>query len=221
MVGMTLVMADSRSHPARSAPQSADADVSPVPPGPAAADDALLAARLARRDEAALAEAYDRHAGAVLGVLSRLLDQGTAQEVTQDVFLRLWDRPEAFDPARAGLRAYLLVMARSRALDRLRAARATVPLHTEDGEERPLADGRPGPEGRSEERAQRDQVRAALSGLSDTHRETVERAYLRAESREEIALAMGVPVGTVKSRLSYALKHLKTQLGKEGGAWLD
>lgn len=214
-------MADSRSHPARSAPPLAEAGARSVPSVPEAGDDALLAARLARRDETALAEAYDRHAGAVLGVLRRLLDQGTAQEVTQDVFLRLWDRPEAFDPARAGLRAYLLVMARSRALDRLRAARATVPLHTEDGEEWPLADGRPGPVGRSEERAQRDQVRVALSGLSDTHRETVERAYLRAESREEIALAMGVPVGTVKSRLSYALKYLKTQLGKEGGAWLD
>lgn len=88
-----------------------------------AVPDVALAARLVRRDEAALAEIYDAHAAAVFGVLVRLLDHATAQEVLQDVFVRLWDRPEAFDPARAGLRAYLLVMARSRALDRLRGAR--------------------------------------------------------------------------------------------------
>lgn len=186
-----------------------------------AVPDAALAARLVRRDEAALAEIYDAHAAAVFGVLVRLLDHATAQEVLQDVFVRLWDRPEAFDPARAGLRAYLLVMARSRALDRLRGARVTVPLHGEDGVTLPLPDGRPSLTRLSEDRARRDRVHAALSGLSGAHRETVERAYLRGESREEIARAMDVPVGTVKSRLSYALKHLKRHLGEEGGAWLD
>ncbi|BBN96934.1 RNA polymerase, sigma-24 subunit, ECF subfamily [Deinococcus grandis] len=183
--------------------------------------DAALAGRLVRRDEAALAEIYDAHAAAVFGVLVHLLDHATAQEVHQDVFVRLWDRPEAFDPARAGLRAYLLVMARSRALDRLRGARVTVPLHGEDGVTLPLPDGRPSLARLSEDRARRDCVHAALSGLSGAHRETVERAYLRGESREEIARAMDVPVGTVKSRLSYALKHLKRHLGEEGGAWLD
>lgn len=186
-----------------------------------AVPDAALADRLVRRDEAALAEIYDAHAAAVFGVLVHLLDHATAQEVHQDVFVRLWDRPEAFDPARAGLRAYLLVMARSRALDRLRGARVTVPLHGEDGVTLPLPDGRPSLARLSEDRARRDCVHAALSGLSGAHRETVERAYLRGESREEIARAMDVPVGTVKSRLSYALKHLKRHLGEEGGAWLD
>lgn len=215
MVGMTTVMARLSLLSLRSTSPAEEESLSAPP------SDAALAARLVRRDEAALAEAYDTHAGAVFGLLSRLLDHATAQEVLQDVFLRLWERPAAFDPARAGLRAYLLVMARSRALDRLRAARTTVPLHSEDGVDLPLPDGRPGPAQLSEDGARRDRLRAALAGLSDTHRETVERAYLRGQSREEIAQAMGVPVGTVKSRLSYALKHLKIHLGQEGGAWLD
>ncbi len=188
--------------------------------------DAGLAQRLRARDESALSEVYDEHAGAVYGVLHRLLGDAAAQEVLQDVFLRLWERPATFDPARAGLRTFLLVMARSRALDRLRATRATLPLFTEDGAELPFPDAGPGPVTRSEDAQRREQIRAALSQLSAAHRETVERAFLQGESREEISGAMKVPVGTVKSRLNYALRHLravleKAGLGKEVGAWLE
>ncbi|WP_168734950.1 sigma-70 family RNA polymerase sigma factor [Deinococcus sp. KSM4-11] len=185
------------------------------------ADDVALVARLHRRDEAALAEVYDAHVGAVYGVLTRMLDQGTAQEVTQDVFLNLWEHPRAFDPARAGLRTYLLVMARSRGLDRLRAVRQSTPLYSEDGAELPLPDFRPGPSDGAETTQRRERIRAALQELSPAHRETVERAFLRGQTREEIAGSMGTPVGTVKSRISYALKHLKRVLGEEVGAWLD
>ncbi len=183
--------------------------------------DLVLAARLRRRDERALAEAYDLHAAAMYGVLTRLLDAASAQEVLQDVFVRLWERPEAYDPDRAGLRAYLLVVARSRALDRLRATKVTTPLHPEDGGELSLPDEQPGPAQRSEAQARAGRVQQALGGLSATHRETVERAYLRGETREEIAAGMGVPVGTVKSRLSHALGHLRRLLGEEARSWLD
>ncbi len=188
--------------------------------------DGRLALRLRQRDEAALSEVYDQHSGVVFGVLSRLLGDAAAQEVLQDVFLRLWERPESYDPARAGLKTFLLVMARSRALDRLRATKASLPLFTEEGAELPLPDSGPGPVARSEDAQRREQIRAALSQLSAAHRETVERAYLAGESREEISGAMNVPVGTVKSRLNYALKHLrvvlqKAGLGKEVETWLE
>lgn len=187
----------------------------------AGADDAALVARLRRRDEAALGEVYDTHSGAIYGVLTRMLDQGAAQEVMQDVFLRLWEKPEAFDPTRAGLRAFLLVMARSRGLDRLRTVRGTTPLYADDGAELPLPDARPGPAHGAESTQRRERIRAALHELSPAHRESVERAFLRGQTREEIAQSMDVPVGTVKSRISYALKHLKRVLGEEVGAWLD
>ncbi|WP_034418013.1 sigma-70 family RNA polymerase sigma factor [Deinococcus frigens] len=208
-----------RSQPATAA-ERAEEHVQAAQAGPQQAEqpdtDARLALRLRQREEAALSEVYDQHSGAVYGVLNRLLGDAAAQEALQDVFVRLWERPESYDPARAGLKTFLLVMARSRALDRLRATKATLPLFTEDGAELPFPDTGPGPVGHSEDAQRREQIRAALSQLSAAHRETVERAFLVGESREEISGAMKVPVGTVKSRLSYALKHLRAVLEKAG-----
>lgn len=181
----------------------------------------LLLQRLQQKDETALAETYDLYSGVVFGVLLKFLDQGTAEEVLQDVFLRLWNRPEMLDLSRGTMRAFLLVMARSRALDKLRAQKATVPLQTEEGYELPLSDERVNPAKKSEQEQQRGRVQAAIAELSEVHRETVTRAFLKGQTREEISVGMGVPVGTVKSRISYALKHLKRVLGEEGSAWLD
>lgn len=185
------------------------------------ATDAGLAIRLLHHDESALAEVYDLYAGVVFGVLSRMVNHAMAQEVTQDVFLRLWEKPEAYDPKRAGLKAYLLVMARSRGLDVLRAQKQTVALYTEEGAELPLSDQRHGPQSESEAVQRREHIQKALAELSEHHREVVERAYLQGHTRMEIAEATGVPIGTVKSRLSYALKHLKRVLGEEVSVWLD
>jgi RNA polymerase sigma-70 factor (ECF subfamily) len=207
-------------------PQDGRMNLAPRLGGQAAADartdDAGLAARLRRGDEAALAEVYDAHAAAVHGVLTRLLGEASAQEATQDVFLTLWRRPETFDPGRASLRVYLLVMARSRGLDRLRARKVTLPLHDEEGGPLPFPDARQNPPERAEERHRRDRVRAALTQLSAPHRETVTRAFLQGQTREEIAAEMGIPVGTVKSRLKYALDHLRRVLApEEVRAWLE
>ena len=192
-----------------------------LPNVPAESDPLDLWQRLVARDEAALAEVYGAHSGAVYGVLLGLLDQASAQELLQDVFLKLWGEPQAFDPGRGSLRVFLLVMARSRALDRLRQRKTLLPLFDEEGQELPLPDERPGAVQFSEQATQREVLRRALAGLSDSHQETVRRAFLHGESREEIALSMQVPVGTVKSRLSYALKYLRAALGEEGMAWLD
>lgn len=177
--------------------------------------------RLQLQDEEALATLYDVHSGAVYGVLLRLLDHQTAQEVLQDVFLRLWHNPQSFDPRRASLRVYLLVMARSRALDRLRSRRQTVPLFDEEGAELSLADNSWGPQDLSEQQARRRRLEGALQALSPQQQETVRRAFFMGQSREEISKVMGVPVGTVKSRLSYALKNLRKVLGEEVTLWLD
>lgn len=194
----------------------------PTQPGPLPADlaDAELVARLLAGDQAALEALYDRHAAALYGLALRVVtDAGTAQEVVQEVFSTLWTRPERFDPARGELRAFLLTMTRSRGIDRLRRERATLPLQDEAGEVFPLPDPGPGPQARAEQAAGRDRLRAALTRLSAAHRETVERAYYRDESREQIAEAMQVPVGTVKSRLKYALDKLRASLGE--GGWSE
>lgn len=185
--------------------------------------DAELVARLLRRDEVALGELYDRHSGAMYGLALRLLsDADAAQEVVQDAFLNLWERPGRFDAGRAELRAYFLVVVRSRSLDRLRREKAHLPLMNDEGDEFPLPDERVNLQGAAEQAALSVQVRAALLGLSAAHRETVERAYFGDQSREEIARSMGVPVGTVKSRLKYALEKLKGALGGRGAVgWED
>ncbi len=172
--------------------------------------DAELVARLLRRDESALGALYDRHSGAMYGLALKLLsDADAAQEVVQDAFLNLWERPGRFDAGRAELRAYFLVVVRSRSLDRLRREKGHLPLFSEEGDEFPMPDERVDLQGAAEQVALSGQVRAALVGLSAAHRETVERAYFGDQSREEIAEVMGVPVGTVKSRLKYALDKLR------------
>lgn len=185
--------------------------------------DADLIARLARREEAALGELYDRHAPAAYGLALRVVsDEHAAQEVVQDVFVALWERPGRYDPARAEVRTFVLVMVRSRALDRLRREKPTLALYDEEGQEYPLEDERENVPARAEQAALAAHVRAALADLSAAHRETVERAFFRDESREEIAVAMHVPVGTVKSRLKYALDRLRGVLsGRSERGWVE
>ncbi len=198
--------------------------LSPPPTGPsrrrATLDDVTvsdedLVARLARHDEAALGALYDRHASAVYGLSLRTLqDADLAQELVQDVFVALWDHPGRFDPARAGLRAYLLVVTRSRAIDRLRREKPTLRLYDDDGEEFPIEDPAPSVLDHAEGAQRAERIHTAMRALSAAHRETVDRAFLREESREEIARAMRVPVGTVKSRLKYALDKLREALSR-------
>ena len=89
------------------------------------ASDASLAICIGRWQEEALAEAYRRHGGIVFGLARRLLfDNVLAEEVTQEVFVRLWHEPERFDPERGSLRTYLLTMAHGRAVDLLRSERS-------------------------------------------------------------------------------------------------
>ena len=181
----------------------------------AGSQDIQLVSRLGSHDtvaEAALGLLYDRHAGSVYALLLRMLGHSSAQEVVQDVFLRLWQAPEKYDPVRADLRAYLLVMARSRALDRLRQERGEWRLYDDQGQDFPLPDERQNLFSQAASAEQQAHLARAMTRLSETQRETVRRAFLLGESREEIARTMGVPVGTVKSRLNTALGHLKRVL---------
>lgn len=177
--------------------------------------DAELIARLAFGDEAAFAELYDRYSNAVFGLAKRVTQsEARAEEITQDAFMKLWRNPGTFDASRAALSTYLLTLVRNASIDALRRERPTNSLLDDEGDPLPIPSPDSGPLERAELQQTGVRVRAAMLELSDAHRQTVELAYFRGASREEISAEMGVPVGTVKSRLKYALDKLRNVLGE-------
>lgn len=181
----------------------------------ASLSDAQLIARLGFGDEGAFSVLYDRYSSAVFGLARRVTQsEARAEEITQDAFMKLWRNPSAFDASRAALSTYLLTLVRNASIDALRRERPTNSLEDEAGDPLPIPSPDSGPLERAELAQSAVRVRAAMLELSEAHRRTVELAYFRGASREEISAAMGVPVGTVKSRLKYALDKLKAVLGE-------
>ena len=169
-------------------------------------------------DPAMFARAYDEHGPAVYGAALRVLGNPvTAQDVAQDVFLRLWRRPAAFDARRGDLGAYLRLMARSRALDLWRSAqaggRATDRLKIASGRDEPRTDDQP--VGRFERDEHARTVRAALGALPAPQREAVVLAYWGGLTADEMAARSGVPLGTAKSRVRLGLQRMRGELERD------
>jgi RNA polymerase sigma-70 factor (ECF subfamily) len=170
-------------------------------------------------DPAAFARVYDEHVGSVYGTALRVLrNPATAQDVAQDVFVRLWREPRRFDAARGDVAAYLRLMARSRALDlwrtALAAGRATDRMKIAAGRDEPRPEDQPAAQAelREESRGLRD----ALGALPEAQREAVVLAYWGGLTADEIARRAGVPLGTAKSRVRLGLQRLRAEL--EAGA---
>ena len=179
------------------------------------ASDANLVLAIARYREDALAEAYRRHAGAVFGLARRLLhERAAAEEVVQEVFVRLWNAPERFDPERGTLRSYLLAQAHGRAVDQLRSEVARRRREERGARETALA----GYDVEHEvgDIIVADLVREVLGDLPDTERRPIELAYFRGHTYREVAAILGEPEGTVKSRIRSGLKRMHAQLSVSG-----
>jgi RNA polymerase sigma-70 factor (ECF subfamily) len=177
--------------------------------------DAELRQRMIAGDALALGEAYDDHAGAVFGVAWRMLgDRPSAEDIVQDVFLRLWQRPEGYDPARGRLRAWLCAAARHRAIDQLRRA------ETYDRCLRLLAAGLlarvPDPADPAIRDVMAEAVRVAVGALPEPQRIAVMLAYYGGLSYREVAVALGIAEGTAKSRLRLGLRTLAASLSDQG-----
>ena len=158
--------------------------------------------------------AYDEHHRAVYAAAHRVLgDHALAGDVVQDVFLRLWRRPQAFDAARGDLGTYLRLMARSRAVDLWRESqsrgRATDRLKLVTGEDLRPADR---PDEALERSADRSVVRAALRELPEAQREALVLAYWGGMTAEQIALREHIPLGTAKSRIRLGLAKLRGEV---------
>lgn len=174
-------------------------------------------------DSVTFARAYSDHARSVHAVALRVTqDACQAEDVVQDVFLRLWRDPQRFDAQRGGLGPYLRLMARSRALDLWRegqaAGRARDRLTVAEGARRQArADLDPTRPATAFERQEgRAVVRVALGELPAAQREALVLAYWGGLTAEEIARRTGAPLGTAKSRLRVGLAKLREELASEG-----
>jgi RNA polymerase sigma-70 factor (ECF subfamily) len=173
--------------------------------------DAALVLAVARYHQDALAEIYRRHAGAVFGLAHRLLGtRALAEEVTQEIFLRLWNMPERFDPGRGTLRAMLLSWTHGKSVDVLRSDQARRRREERDAQE--LAEAGHDIENEAIELAIADQVTRALDALRTEEREAITLAYYRGLTYREVAVELDQPEGTVKSRIRSGLRTLRAAL---------
>jgi RNA polymerase sigma-70 factor (ECF subfamily) len=160
--------------------------------------------------------AYRQHAARVRSAAQRVLaDASAADDVAQEVFIRLWQRPHLFDPTRGSLAALLSVMARSRALDRLRADGAAGRARDRLGEIQAFEPATvEGPAEALDRRAGNAELRGALLRLPAAQRETIQLAYGRELSSAEIARLTHVGRATARSRLRLGLGKLRADLGQ-------
>jgi RNA polymerase sigma-70 factor, ECF subfamily len=172
-----------------------------------AVDETTMLTRIGQRDENAMEAVFRRYSGPVYSVALRVLrDSGQAEDILQEVFLQLWRKPAAFVQNRGSLGAWLVVIARNRAIDVLRRRKPsdsvddvvlTSPINVADEAERNIAMQR---------------VRGVIANLPEEQRRTLDLAYFEGLSHTEIASRTGDPLGTVKTRIRQALITLRKAL---------
>jgi RNA polymerase sigma-70 factor (ECF subfamily) len=179
------------------------------------ASDAGDLLQVVRRDQSALARIYARLGNAVYGLSRQVLkDEGLAQDVTQEIFLRLWNEPQRFDPERGSLRSFLLREAHSRSIEKVRSEEAR-----RQRESRSEFRDRPVLRDTEDDvitSLTSNEVRNALSQLPEAERSAIVLAYYGGRSYREVASVLGAPEGTIKSRIRSGLLKLSSLLGDEG-----
>jgi RNA polymerase sigma-70 factor (ECF subfamily) len=184
-------------------------------PDLATASDATLVVAIGRWRHDALAEAYRRHAGAVFALARRVLADATlAEEVVQEVFVRLWDDPDRFDPDRGSLRSFLLANCHGRSVDLVRSERSR--RDREEREHRARAESGYDVEHEVEDLVVADEVKGALAALPPEERRAIELAYFGGHTYREVALLLAAPEGTVKSRIRAGLRRMQRSLAESG-----
>lgn len=178
--------------------------------------DEELVAQLSRQDVQAFEALYDRHGNLAYSVALKILaDVQAAEDVVQEVFLRVWRKPHYYDTARGRFVTWLLSVTRNRAIDeqRSRGRRQRFEVGSEplDGE------GPPGHESDDPALAavladERSAIRGALSGLPPEQRSAIELAYYKGLTQQEIAQTLGEPLGTVKTRIRLGMQKMRVAL---------
>jgi RNA polymerase sigma-70 factor (ECF subfamily) len=183
------------------------------------AEDAEALRAVARGDESAFARVYDRYSPILLGLLLRILrSRPEAEDVLQEVFLQVWQQARSFDPARGRAFTWLVTLARSRAIDRLRAVDSRERAAQRSAEEAPpAAEALVWAEDEAARAERAEAVRGALAELPEEQRQVLVLAYLEGMTQSEIAAAKGQPLGTVKTRTRTGLRSLSEALRERLG----
>jgi RNA polymerase sigma-70 factor (ECF subfamily) len=185
----------------------------PHPDLPSCEDDGALMMRICSGDASALARLYDRHGSLVFGLCLRALgDRSEAEGLTLDIFWEIWSAHDRYDASRANPLTYLLRVARSRIIDRMRLRRSRErqgPVAAPGGNGALMEDLRRGPLEAASLDEEQARVLRALDGLTPEQRAAIELSFFDALSHAEIAERLGEPLGTIKSRIRQALIRLR------------
>jgi len=173
---------------------------------------------VATGDQVALGSLYDATSRRVFGLaLSILRDHHAAQEVTMDVYTRVWLQARRFDASQGSAESWLLTLAHNRAIDCLRSRRRRNAHELPMEPEFDLADSRPDPETESSDADLARRVRHALQSLPEEQRRAITSAYFGGLSHTEVAAALDEPLGTVKTRIRTGLHALRRALAEDEG----
>ncbi len=183
------------------------------------ANDSELARRLQRREPQAMADLYDRFGRLAYSIIYAVVrDTGVAEDLVQETFLRVWNRVNGFDPDRGALGPWLLAIARNRAIDYIRSAKARMDrnlteLDLFERAEHGMACNFVDIDREVLNADSGRRIKAAMAKLSQNQQKVIELAYYEGLSQTEMAERLGQPLGTVKTWVRSALKHLKDELG--------
>ncbi|HEX5758971.1 MAG TPA: sigma-70 family RNA polymerase sigma factor [Thermoanaerobaculia bacterium] len=190
-------------------------DSTPLADHLGALGDAALVRQVADRRAEALGELYDRFGPLLLGLVVRILgSRAEAEEVLQDVFLLVWNQAGRYDPSRSSVSTWLVLIARSRAIDRLRSRKVVERTLDAVQQQEGPGGGHASPEAAENVliRERRERVRSELAALPAEQRQVLELAFFQGLSQSEIAGQTGIPLGTVKTRSLLAMKKLRQAL---------
>ena len=179
--------------------------------------DQELASEVSEQNREALAALYDRYGRRVFGMAARLLgDTVSSEEVTQDVFMRVWNRASSYAPEKGKFTTWLFRIAHNRAIDEMRKKGRDRNRQADDiADHWDLESTDPSPPDVAVANSEYASVRAALAKLPDPQRQVVELSYFKGMTQSEIADKTGQPLGTVKTRMRLALRKLHTALEPE------
>lgn len=173
----------------------------------------VLLERVAAGDKAAFSALYDDIAPRVFGLVKRLLvDHSQSEEVTQEVFLEIWQTASRFDPKKGGAATWILTMAHRRAVDRVRASQSSRDRDLKVGI-RDLGRDFDHVSETVETSVEHERVEAAMSRLTELQRQAITLSYYGGYSNSEVATILSVPIGTVKTRIRDGMIRLRDELG--------